>query len=116
MRDLRKRLDRLEVSIQGRWPAQVEAAKARVLARVRHKLCLALHAGDDPAFHAAASRLADDTPEQAAADEEMLRHWARQHQATLYPAEGARARLTAALDTMARRLAEQLHSGDQPHG
>jgi hypothetical protein len=82
----------------------VEAAKVRVLARVRLKISVALGAVGDPAFKADEALLAGDTPEQAAADLEQLQHWARQHPATLYPEDGIRDRISAKLDEMARRL------------
>jgi hypothetical protein len=108
MRDRRRRLEQLEERIRGVWPVEVETAKARALARVRLKIATALDAGGDARFKADVALLADDTPEQAAADLETLRRWARQHPATLYPADnGARARITAKLEEMARRLEAQ---------
>jgi hypothetical protein len=104
MRDPRRRLERLEARMQGVWPAEVQAAKARALARVRLKIAVALDAVGDPAFKADAELLAGDTPEQAAADVTVLRCWTRQHPETLYPADGVRGRITAKLEEMTQRL------------
>jgi hypothetical protein len=105
MRNAQRRLAHLEARMRGVWPAAVEAAKARALARVRLKIAAALDAVGDARFKADAALLADDTPEQEAADTELLQRWARQHPATLYPdADGARARITAKLEEMARRM------------
>jgi hypothetical protein len=104
MRDPRRRLERLEARIRGVWLAELEAAKARALARVRLRISAALGVEGDPAFKADAVLLADDTPEQAAADTELLQRWASQHPATLYPVDGVRARFTAKLEEMAQRL------------
>ena len=82
----------------------MEAAKARALALVRLKISVALDAVDDPTFKADAALLTDDTPERAAADLDLLRRWAAAHPHTLYPAEGAHARITTKLDTMGQRL------------
>jgi hypothetical protein len=105
MRNAQRRLEQLEARMRGVWPAEVEAAKARALARVRVKISVALGAADHPAFQADAALLTDDTPEQAAADTELLQRWARQHPSTMYPdADGARPRITAKLEEMARRM------------
>jgi hypothetical protein len=104
MRNAQRRLEQLEAQIQGRWPAEVEAAKGRVLARVRLKIAMALDAVGDTRFQADDALLADDTPEQAVVDLETLRRWARQHPATLYPVDGARERIAAKLEELARRL------------
>jgi hypothetical protein len=107
MRNPRRRLERLEARIRGVWPADVQAAKVRALARLRLKISVALDRGGDPTFQADAVLLADNTLEQAAADTEILRHWARQHPVTLYPEDGVRERITAKLEEMARRLEAQ---------
>jgi hypothetical protein len=104
MRDPQGRLALLEARMQGVWPADVEAAKRRVLARVRLKISLALGVVDDPAFAVDHALLTDDSAEQAAADREILQRWARQHPATLYPEDGARERITAKLEAMGRGL------------
>jgi hypothetical protein len=110
MRNPEQRLARLEARIRGVWPAYVEAAKVRALARVRLRISAALGLEGDPAFKADAVSLADDTPEQAEADTAFLQRWARQHPATLYPDDGARARITAKLEEMAQRM--QARKGD----
>jgi hypothetical protein len=104
MRNARRRVEQLESQIQGRWSAEVEAAKQRVLARVRLKIATALDAVGDASFKADVARLADDTPEQAAADTAILQRWARQHPVTLYQDDSARASSAAKLETMARRM------------
>jgi hypothetical protein len=104
MRNAQRRLEQLEARIRGVWPAEVEAAKARALARVRLKISVALDAAGHPACKADVALLADDTPEQAVADTKILQRWARQHPATLYPDDGARAHITAKLEEMAQRM------------
>jgi hypothetical protein len=104
MRNAQRRLEQLEQSIRGVWPVEVETAKARALARVRLKIATALDAVGDACFQADAALLADDTPEQAAADAETLRRWAQRHPQTLYPDSTARDRITARLEEMAQRL------------
>jgi hypothetical protein len=104
MSDAQRRLERLEARIRGVWPADVEAAKVRVLAPVRLKISVALDAVDHAAFKADDALLANDTPEQAAADEAVLRRWARQYPETRYPDDGARVRIAARLEKMAQRL------------
>jgi hypothetical protein len=111
MRNAQRRVEQLESQIQGRWPAEVEAAKRRALARVRLKIATALDAVGDARFKADIALLADDTPEQAAADLETLRRWAQRHPATLYLVDGARDRMAARLEEMARRL----HAGKEDH-
>ena len=105
MHSAERRLTRLEARMLGVWPAEVHAAKERALARLRLKISVALDSVGDPTFTADVVRLADDTPEQAAADTAMLQRWARQYPATLYPVDhGVRARIAAKLDAMAHRL------------
>jgi hypothetical protein len=104
MRNPQRRLARLEAQMRGVWPAAVEAAKARALARVRLKIAAALDAVGDARFKADAALLADDTPEQAAADTELLQRWAHQYPATLYSDSGARERIAAKLEEMAHRM------------
>jgi hypothetical protein len=112
MRNAHRRVEQLESQIQGRWPAKVEAAKARALARVRLKIAAALGVVDDPALTADHARLANDSPEQGAADREVLQRWAREHPATLYPDDGARARIAAKLEEMSQRM--QARKDDEP--
>jgi hypothetical protein len=107
----KRRLAHLEAQMRGVWPADVEAAKARVLARVRLKIRVALGAVGHPACKADAALLADDTPEQAAADTELLQRWAHEYPATLYPDGGARERIAATLEEMTRRM----QSGEEGH-
>ena len=104
MRNAQRRLEQLEQRIRGVWPVEVETAKARALARVRLKIAAALDAVGDTRFKADVALLADDTPEQAAADMETLRRWAQQYPATLYLVEGAKDRMAARLEEMAQRL------------
>jgi hypothetical protein len=104
MRNAHRRVEQLESQIQGRWPVEVEAAKRRALARVRLKIAAALDAVGDARFQADDALLADDTPEQAAADLETLRCWAQQHPATLYPVDDAHDRMAAKLEDLARRF------------
>jgi hypothetical protein len=104
MRNAQHRLAQLETQFQGRWPVEVESAKARALARVRLKIATALDAVGDARFKADVALLADDTPEQAAADLETLRRWAQRHPQTLYSDSTARDRITAKLEEMAQRM------------
>jgi hypothetical protein len=97
-------LAQLETQFQGRWPVEVETAKARVLARVRLKIATALDVVGDARFKADVALLADDTPEQAAADLETLRRWAQRHPMTLYQVDGARDRMAVRLEEMEQRL------------
>jgi hypothetical protein len=57
MRDAQRRLEQLEAQIQGVWPADVEADKARALARVRLQIRVALDAVGHPAGKADAALL-----------------------------------------------------------
>jgi hypothetical protein len=111
MRNPQRRLEQLEQCIRGVWPVGVETAKARALARVRLKIATALDAVGDARFKADAALLADDTPAQAAADTELLQRWAHEYPATLYPDSGARERIAATLEEMARRM----RSGEEGH-
>jgi hypothetical protein len=104
MRNAQRRLEQLEQRIRGVWPAEVEAAKGRARARVRLKIATALDAVGDAHFQDDVAPLTDDTPEQAATDLETLRRWAQRHPTTLCPVDGARDRIAARLEEMARRL------------
>jgi hypothetical protein len=104
MHNPERRLARLEARIRGVWPAEVEAAKARVLARARLKISVPLDAVGHLACKADVALLADDIPEQAAADTAILQRWARQHPSTLYADDGVRERIAAKLEAMAHRL------------
>jgi hypothetical protein len=104
MRNAHRRVEQLESQIQSRWPVEVEAAKRRALARVRLKIAAALDAVGDARFQADVSLLADDTPEQAAADLQALHRWAQQYPMTLHQVDSARERIAAKLEEMARRM------------
>jgi hypothetical protein len=104
MRDRRRRLEQLEARIRGVWSADVEAAKVRVLARVRLKIAEVTRPLGYPDIEDARALLAGDTLEQASADVEILQRWAQQHPETLYLEGGARARITAKLEEMAQRM------------
>src|SRR5919108_5782793 len=80
---LQRRLERLEsMSAQHNappWPA-VDAALTRQTARVRLVLCERLETEDDHyAIVAARETLGEDTPEQAAADLDVINRWHRVH-------------------------------------
>jgi hypothetical protein len=113
MRNAQRRLERLEGRIRGVWPAEVEAARVRVLARVRLKIATALDVVGDARFKANIALLADDTLEKAAPDLETLRCWPRQHPMTLYRGDSARDRMAAKLVEMARWL-QSGEGGDEP--
>jgi hypothetical protein len=107
MRNYEQRLQRLERSLP-RWPSEVEQAKQRCLARLHIRIGDACGLRKHPLVVKAQTDLIEDTPAQAEHDRETLQRWARQHPATLYPADnGARARITAKLEEMARRLEAQ---------
>ena len=104
MRNAQRRLEQLETQIRGVWPAEVEAAKQRSLARLHVRISEACGTLDHPVVVAAQAQLVGDTAEQAAADRTLLQRWARQHPVTLYPDDTARARIAAKLETMARQM------------
>jgi hypothetical protein len=104
MRNAQRRLERLEASMQGVWPADVEHAKQRSLARLKVRIGEACGISEHPVVQSARTLLMGDTPEQAEADTAILQRWARQHPATLYPDDDARARITAKLEEMAQRM------------
>jgi hypothetical protein len=97
------RLQRLE-AVLPRWPATVEAAKQRTLARLHVRIGELTGATAHPIVRQAQAWLADDTPGQRAQDLETLRAWSRAHPELSQGTDGARDRLAAKLDTMARRL------------
>jgi hypothetical protein len=103
MHDLSRRLERLETQLQGVWPADIEHAKQRSLARLKVRIGEACGTSEHPGVQSARTLLMGDTPEQAEADTAILQRWAREHPATLYPDDGARARIEAKLEEMARR-------------
>jgi hypothetical protein len=98
-----KRLRRLE-QVLPRWPASVEAAKQRSLARLHVRIGELTGDTEHPAVRQAQALLTDDTPEQWAQDVETLRAWSRAHPELARGTEGARERIAARLDVLARRL------------
>jgi hypothetical protein len=112
MRNAERRVEQLELQIQGRWPAEVEAAKQRSLARLHVRISEACGTLDHPVVVAAQAQLVGDTPEQAEADRALLQRWAREYPTTLYPDDSsARDRMAANLEEMTRRL----HAGKEDH-
>jgi hypothetical protein len=103
MHNYERRLQRLEQSLP-RWPSEIEQAKQRCLARLHIRIGEACSIREHPLVVKAQTELMDDTPAQAEHDRETLRRWARQHPATLYPDDGAWARITAKLEEMAQRI------------
>jgi hypothetical protein len=108
MNHLEKRLQRLE-QVLPRWPASVEAAKQRCLARVHLRIGETLGKADDPLVVKARGTLIDDTPEQREQDRETLRQWSRAHPDLSRGSEGARDRMSARLDELARRMEAHDH-------
>ena len=95
---LTARLEAQELS----WTA-VHAAERRIQARVR--LCIARRLEvpeTHPGMAEALAVLAEETPEQATHDAALVRRW-RQAQGLAVDAAGARARVMARLEEMARR-------------
>jgi hypothetical protein len=85
------------------WTA-VHLTLQRVQSRARLQMCA--HLGidaTDPRVLDATACLTEDTPAQRAQDIETLARW-RQQQGIPDDSPGARARLTARLETMARRI------------
>jgi hypothetical protein len=107
-RNLDTRLQRLEAATRarpGEWPAEVEAAKRRALARLWLRLGDALDTPTHPAVVSARTFLQDDTPEQGPVDLDTLQRWEEAHPDTLYPAaEGSRAGLERKLEEMRQRM------------
>jgi hypothetical protein len=104
----KQRLRRLEAATRlqpGEWPADVETAKQRALARLWCRLGTALDAADHPRVRWARTLLQDDSPEQAAADRDTLQRWDAAHPETHYPEiQDIRARFTRKLDEIRQRL------------
>jgi hypothetical protein len=95
---LAARLEEQELS----WPA-VHAAERRMQARARLKIGRRLGALDtDPDMADALLILAEDSPEQTAHDAALVRRWDQTH-GIVVDASGARARIAARLEVMARR-------------
>jgi hypothetical protein len=109
-RSIEARLARLEairthdeytVAVQEAWT--VEAARKRAVARVYLHLGQRLDMPNHPTVQSARETLAGDTPEQHAADLEVLQRWKAAHPDAFPPDEGAGARIMAKLEEMARR-------------
>jgi hypothetical protein len=107
MRDTRRRIEKLEslrqIS-QPRWSPEVEAVRARVVARIRLYIGERLGIPNHPAIQSAHDLLLDDTPERKQADLETLRRWGQAHPEMLTPDDGGVARLMQRLDEMAQRM------------
>jgi hypothetical protein len=103
-----KRLQRLEAALP-RWPASVEQAKQRCLARVHLRIGEALGRMDEPLVLKAQALLTDDTPEQRVQDLDTLQRWSRAHPELSRGSEGARDRISARLDELARRMEAHDH-------
>jgi hypothetical protein len=108
MNHLEKRLQRLE-QVLPRWPASVEAAQQRCLARVHLRIGEALGKPDDPFVVKARATLIDNAPEQRQQDLETLQRWSRAHAELSRGSEGARDRISARLDELARRMQAHDH-------
>jgi hypothetical protein len=103
MRDARRRLERLE-QVLPRWPASVEEAKQRCLARLKVRIGEACGCMEHPAVVAAMASLVDDSPAQDKADRATLQRYAAQYPRRLYPPDNGLAdRIEAKLEEMARR-------------
>jgi hypothetical protein len=96
-----ERSDSYTAAVQGAW--EMEAARSRVTARVRLRIGEAIDAPWHPSVVLARTMLAGDTPEQHAADLEVLQRWNAAHPDAFPPDEGACDRIMAKLDEMARR-------------
>ena len=106
MRDLRRRLERLEAQIRTSrcaWTSDVESARTRAVARLRLHIGELMGAEHHTAVQSARALLIGDTPEQAAADLKTLQRWGRAHPELLTPHDGWAARITARLEEMAQR-------------
>jgi hypothetical protein len=105
-----RRWKRPPASTQASWPAEIEAAKQRALARLWRKLGAALDAADHPRVQWAMTFLQDDPPEQADLDLDRLQRWHAAHPDTCYPeVPGVRERIERKLEEMAQRL--EAHHG-----
>jgi hypothetical protein len=106
---LENRLHKLEAQLQAKeppytWAVEVVWTRARVAARVRRRIGEMRGAGEHAADEDARTLLTGDTPEQAAADLKMLERWDRAHPQAITPEPSVRERISAKLETMARRL------------
>ena len=96
--ELTARLEGQELS----WTA-IHAAERRMRARVRRVVGRRLEVPDThPGLAEALMVLAEETPEQAARDEALVRRWSQAH-GIAWDAAGARAHVAARLEAMARR-------------
>jgi hypothetical protein len=114
MSRLESRLHRLEAQLQAKEPAYTAAvevawARARVGARTRRRIAEALGASEHPADQADRELLIGDTPQQAAADLDLLERWDRAHPALARGTAGTRDRMAARLEQQARRLEAHDH-------
>jgi hypothetical protein len=98
-----KRLQRLERGFPRR-PIAVEAAKRRGLARLYLRIGATVGLMEHPLVRQAEATLINDTPAQAEHDLATLQRWAQQHPELMRHETGARDRIAAKLDAMARRL------------
>jgi hypothetical protein len=107
MRDHRRRLATLESFIprsQPRWGPEVEAVRARVVARIKLYIGERLGMPNHPAIQSAHARLMGDTPERAQAALETLHRWGQAHPERLTPDDGWGPRIMRRLDEMAQRM------------
>jgi predicted nucleic acid-binding protein len=81
----------------------MDAASKRVAARVRLRIGEAIDAPWHPSVVSTRELLIGDTPEQHAADLEVLQRWKAAHPDAFPPDEGAGARIMQKLEEMARR-------------
>jgi hypothetical protein len=103
MTDVQRRLQRLEAHDTRLAWADVHTALMRHQARARLAICRRLGIDDgDTRLVDAMDGLQGDTPDLARQDGETVAHWQRRHGVTI-DRQGARRRITARLDAMARR-------------
>jgi len=89
------------------WAA-VQAASQRCTARARLKVCRLLNVEvTDPRVLKAAALLVDETPERITQDEETITHWRRQL-GIPWDAGAVRERMTECLDTITRRVGQEI--------
>jgi hypothetical protein len=105
MRDARRRLERLERGLPlPRWPAAVEAAQQRCLARLHLRIGAATDQMEHPLVMKAQVLLIDDTPTQADQDRRTLQRYAARHPELQRGTDGAWDRIAATLEAMRHRL------------
>jgi hypothetical protein len=88
--------------VQGAW--EMEAARKRVVARVFCHIGQRLDIPNHPTVSAARERLQGDTPEQYAADLEVLQRWKARHPNAFPPDEEGCNRIMRKLDETAQRM------------